>query len=367
MAFYIFLILFSALLSCVYSIKSMSNRHNQLQKKSILWFVCSGLIVFLSMALRYGIGTDYFFTYVPRFYQYMSDPKGAASWEPAFKWLYLFLVKCTNNPQWVFVITGAVIVGCIWYSIYKLSPMPWFSVLLFFISRQYFISLNIVRQFTGLALVCIGFVFLKDRKYWGYIICCVLGTMCHYSVAIFLPLLLLAFVKINPAESIVLIGVLSVLNPFIKNFARLVVAYTPYSKYIDTEYDLTARYQSWTIFEMIFVFSLVSLLIEQKPIKENEHIIQFLYNIETICLLFSFNLNIVPNSDRISWSLELPSIFLVPLVVSRCDSKRDKILIVAAVCLVYSYVMYNRIFILNDHETVPYQLIPSISLLFVGK
>ena len=188
-----------------------------------------------------------------------------------------------------------------------------------------------------------------------------------YSIAIFVPLIALAFVELKPIEGTGIIGVVSVLNSPIRKLARWIVSFTPYEHYLDSSYDLMDRYQSWTIFEMLFVFALISLLLEQKPISKDEHIIQFLYNLEIVCVMFSFNLNIVPNSDRISWSLELPSIFLIPLVIDRCESRRDKIIITTAICLVYSYVMYHRIFILNDHETVPYQLIPPLSLLFVGK
>lgn len=315
------------------------------------------------MALRYGIGTDYFYAYVPRFYEYLSDADNARPWEPVFKWLFIGLTKVTNNPQWVFVITGGIIIACIWIAIYETSPMPWFSVLLFFISRQYFISLNIVRQYTGLAFVCIGFVFLKERKYWGYILCAILGTLCHYSVAIFLPLLALAFVTIKPLEGIVLIGVISVFSRPLIQITRWVVTLTPYAHYLDSRYDLTDRYQVWTIFEMIFVFAIISILVERKPFSKEEGFFQFLYNLEVICVLFSFNLNMVPNSDRISWSLELPSIILIPAVIDRCESKKEKALLIAGICVVYIYVMNYRIFVLNDHETVPYQLIPALEIL----
>ena len=326
-------------------------------------YIVSGLVVFLSMALRYGVGTDYFYMYVPKYYYYLSNPEGDKNWEPIFDLLYKGLIRVTSNPQWVFVVTGAVIVLCIWYTIYKLSPAPWLSVLFFFISRQYFISLNIVRQYTGLAIVCIGFIFLKERKYWGYVLCAILGTMCHYSTAIYLPLLALAFVKIKPVESVALIGVVSVFSKPLIKITRWIVSLTPYARYLDSRYDLSDRYQAWTIFEMIFVFAIISMIVERKPFNEDEQFLQFLYNLEVICVLFSFNLNMVPNADRISWSLEMPSIILLPNIIKRSDSKRERVLIVLVICVVYIYIMNYRIFVLNDHETVPYQIIPAISVL----
>lgn len=361
MSFYLILIVVSTCLCCCYCFSHDQDIYDSSHGRKVIWFWLSALVVFLSMGLRYGIGTDYFYTYVPQYYKYLSEGKSSGKWEPLFKLLYLGLIKVTSNPQWVFVVTGAIIVGFVWLAILKLSPMPWFSVLLFFISRQYFISLNVVRQYTGLAFVCLGFIFIKEKKYILYIVCAILGTLCHYSTAIFIPVFLLAFIRIRPIIGIALISIFSVFNGAIRDITRWIVSLTPYAKYLDSKYDLADRYQGWTFFEMILVFVLISILLERDRIKENEHIIQFFYNLEMLCVFFSFNLNLVPNSDRISWSLELPSIILIPQVISRCRDKKERWLIIGLICIVYSYVMYYRIFVLNDHETVPYQIIPVIS------
>ena len=129
------------------------------------WIILSAIPPFLVSALRYGVGTDYFITYVPRFYRYMADPGLPLDWEPAFWLLFKGLIKVTTNPQWVFVITSAIIIGLVWYSVFKVSSLPWLGILLFFISRQFFISLNGVRQYVGLAFVLLGITFLKEKKY----------------------------------------------------------------------------------------------------------------------------------------------------------------------------------------------------------
>ena len=331
-------------------------------KENAIWIILSALPPYLVSALRYGLGTDYFFTYVPRFYRYMSDPNLPLDWEPAFWLLYKGLVKVTTNPQWVFVVTSAVIIGLVWYSVFKVSSLPWMGILLFFISRQFFISLNGVRQYVGLAFVLLGITFLKEKKYLGYLVCVFLGTLCHYSTAIFFVAFGLAFVVISPLEGILIVGVMSVFAEYFKGLLRAIISKTVYASYIGGTFDTNERYNPWTIFELLFVFCVLVILMQKYPKKDKNPFMKYLFDTNLLCLFVSFNLNLLPNSERISWSLELPSILLIPEVINRVDNKKEKTIVTTCVTLVYAYVMYMRL-LEGDHEVVPYQVIPTLSVL----
>ena len=328
----------------------------------LLFIVISALVPFLVSALRYGIGTDYFRTYVPRYYDYYSDPGASLDWEPLFWLLCKILVRLTSNPQWLFVITSAVIICSIWYSAYAVSSIPWLTILFFFISRQFFVSMNGVRQYMGLAMVCVGIVFLSRKKYGMYLLFVFIGTMFHYSTAIFAPLLIMTFVTIKPLESCLLIGFFSVFSDLFYPVFHKLVMLTPYAKYIGTEFDTANRYTSWTIFELLLVYFIISILLERDPIREDETLLRYLYNVNVMCVLVSFNLHLIPNSERISWSLEIPSIFLIPKVIARIEDKRKRLVIAFLFIVVYSYVMYNRVKG-GDHQVYPYDCVPSLSII----
>lgn len=370
MEIYIVTIIISVIFSLTadyYSCKIVRAGQSELSLKkkriiSIIFAFFSGALPFLVSALRYGIGTDYFYTYVPRYYYYYSNPNASLDWEPLFWLLCKVMTHITSDPQWLFVITSAIIIYCIWYSAFAVSSMPWFTILLFFISRQFFISMNGVRQYIGLALVCIGIVFLSRRKYGMYLLCVFIGTMFHYSTVIFAPLLILMFVTIKPLDSGILIGFFSVFSDLLYPIFHKLVMLTPYARYIGTKFDTATRYNSWTIFELLLVHFILSILIDRDPIREDETLLRFLYNVNVMCVLVSFNLHLVPNSERISWSLEIPSIFLIPEVISRIKEKKKRVIITLLFIVVYSYVMYNRIKG-GDHQVYPYNCIPSLSII----
>ncbi len=370
MGFYITVIIVSVLFSVIADLnrgKVLKARGSEINSKRNIriWHICaaiSAMVPFMVSALRYGIGTDYFRTYVPRYYSYYSDPNAPLDWEPLFWLLCKILVRITSNPQWLFVITSAIIIGCIWYSAYAVSAIPCFSIMLFFISRQFFISMNGVRQYIGISLVCVGIVFLSRKKYGLYLLCVFIGTMFHYSTAIFAPLLLMAFVTIDPLESGIIIGAFSVFSDLFYPVFHKLVMFTPYAKYIGSEFDTANRYSSWTIFELLLVHFIISILIDRHPIRDDEKLLRFFYNVNVICVLVSFNLHLIPNSERISWSLELPSIFLIPEIIARIEDKKKKYIITTLIIIVYSYVMYNRVKG-GDHQVYPYDCVPTLSII----
>ena len=371
MEIYIVTIIASVMFAMVadYSKRSMiiareiGKKKPESNKRWILFVGLSALIPFLVSALRYGIGTDYFYTYVPKYYYYYSNPDAPMDWEPLFWLLCKSLARFTSNPQWMFAIASAIIVCCVWYSVYKISSIPWFSILLFFISRQFFVSMNAVRQYIGLSLVLIGITFIKNKKYWLYILFVAIGTMFHYSTVLFAPLLLMAFVPVKPIESTAIIGFFSVFSNVFYSFIRMIVMLTPYAKYIGTEFDTADRYNPWTIFELLLVHIIISILIDRDPIRENEVLLRFLYNTHVVCLLISFNLHLIPNGERISWSFEIPSILLIPEMITRMKDRKEKIIVICLIITVYSYVMYNRIKA-GNHQVYPYFCIPSLSVFF---
>ena len=58
----------------------------------------SALPLFLISALRFGIGTDYFYTYYPGFRVIANG--GHMHFELLFHWLVKFIAIFTHDPQW---------------------------------------------------------------------------------------------------------------------------------------------------------------------------------------------------------------------------------------------------------------------------
>ena len=326
----------------------------------ICFFILSALSVYLVMALRYDVGTDYLYTYVPRFYLYQNPETQDTPWEPLFKLLYLCLVKISDDPQIVFVVTSALIVIPLWISVKELSPMPWLSVVLFVFSRHFFMSLNIVRQCVALSFVMCAMLFVEKKHFLEYALFVIVATLIHYSAIIFLPLYFIKNIKIKPIHSILFVGIGSIISKYLINLAEIIITktnnITTYANYYGTKYESVERYDKWMIFSIILVYAIMLITVEKKPIGDNEVVLRFLFNLQTISMWFGFNLFLVPSGERISWSFDLPIVILIPLLINRITNKSIKILLIVSIVLLFGFIMYLRIFVLNDHEVYPYHI-----------
>ena len=104
----------------------------------------------LISGLRYGLGTDYFYTYFPGFYATLVGNYPYS--EHLFNYLIKSITLFTNNPQWLFIITSFIFNIFIILSIKNISKKWVISSIIYIFGNIFFISLNNVRQSCALAI-----------------------------------------------------------------------------------------------------------------------------------------------------------------------------------------------------------------------
>lgn len=151
--------------------------------KDVRLFIAAIPPFFLS-ALRYGIGTDYFFTYVPAFNMVL---KGSGEYrELGFTLLNKIITMFTSDYQWLFIVTSFLFIYFVYAGIYKLSENYPVSITLLFLSYAYFISLNNVRQSLASAIAFFALSCLKEGNRKNYIILIILAASIHQSAVIYM-------------------------------------------------------------------------------------------------------------------------------------------------------------------------------------
>ncbi len=325
--------------------------------RRVLWVglaVCSMLLPALLSGLRYGVGTDYFFTYVPAFEKITAT--GGYSFselqvEPAF-WLLSKAVQLLGGGYlWVFLLTSLVICGAFWLGIFQLSQMPWYSVALFFLAEIYFVSMNAVLQFAGLAIVFFGFRFIQKPCFWKYAICVAVAMLFHLSCAIFLPLYALKFIKLPPLFGLGAIVLLSVLNAPLSQLAAFLVAKTPYAVYVNSSFHAAERAypEVGRVLVHILVLAL-ALYYYYKNDNENKPLYRFFYYCQLILLFLVLNQNVIPLAPRIGWALEMVHLLFIPMIALSEKDGRVRAGILALVALAWGQLTYNEIFVYGWHE-----------------
>lgn len=166
-----------------------------------LWFLLAFLAFEIPAALRYGVGTDYLFRYLPDYQTMMASGK-EPDMEAFFVLLYRFFYHTHSPFQWFFVITSFLINGFFLGAIAldKNHEYP-LSISIFFLNCVYFCSLSNIRQYLALAIGVFVFSWNINRKRspWqvgGSFLLLLWSTTCHFSGLLYL--FLYAFLLFRP-------------------------------------------------------------------------------------------------------------------------------------------------------------------------
>lgn len=212
-------ILFGACASKKRSILLVDDRigRQTLSQRSV-FIVFSALPVFLISALRYGIGTDYFFTYDPWFKLVLRG--GVPDCEVGFYYLNKIIAYLTDNSQWLFAITSLLFIGCVYWAIYKKDENIPISILIFFLSYNFFVSLNNLRQSLASAITLVAMCCLIDGRKKAFAVLTIIAGSIHQSTFIIL-IYYVIFIADFPAYMYLIIGLLNF--PFAYRIAPLVL------------------------------------------------------------------------------------------------------------------------------------------------
>ena len=194
MAVYITATATSVLLAYISSNIKISRNHKYTAARMIPSFfaILSILPLLVVMAFRYFVGTD-FGSYVMIF-KYGDDRV-----ERGYILLNNLAHCFSDNCQAIFVISSIIICGCYFYIIYKESINPAYSVLLFVLCKDYFVAMNVMRQYLSTAIVILAIPFVKRKEWFKAAIIFIIAFLFHKSVIIFLLLLIINSLNIKPA------------------------------------------------------------------------------------------------------------------------------------------------------------------------
>ncbi len=152
-------------------------------------FLLCFVLLFLLSALREGIGTDYYYTYTPRFQEILEGER--TYYEVGFYWLNRLIGSVTANPQWLFVVTSFLFLLFVALAFYDAVEELPFCVVVLLVSGEYFISMNNLRQALASALVLFGYRFVRRRQWGRFALVVAIAATIHQSMLVFFGVLAL--------------------------------------------------------------------------------------------------------------------------------------------------------------------------------
>lgn len=299
-------------------------------------------------AVRFGVGTD--------FYIYYYGYKHVISWdefEIAFRYLLTFLNIITSEPQLFFVVSSFFICGSYFYAIYKESVNPVYSILLFVLTRDYFRSMNGVRQYIALAIGIFALPYIKKKEWKKVIPIILVACAFHTSAIIYFVLLFFYVVNIKPYKVLIAVGCMFFFgNAFKDMLFPILKKYTHYAKFY-SHYMYAESGFEFTTF-LIYLAFLILLTYEYNKVRKKESL-KLLYTAVLIGAIVVISGAVMPkNVARFAWYMNSIIAIYVPEATQSLTDKRIAFIVNIAI-IVFYFLITTTGTLEGSNDVLPYR------------
>ena len=307
------------------------------------------LPLFLIAALRYDVGTDYLYVYVP-YFQTLSWGRELREIEPLFRLLNQMIIWMGGHYQWVFVVCAGIFTLLVFSQIFRDSPAPLLSIFLLYGLTYYFISLNATRQMVACAILLYSLRYVEAKQWKKFAVTVVIASGFHYSCVLFAVVYVIGRWKIRPRDTVGLSALLFLCTEPITAIALEVIRMTPYRFYIGSQFDTD---QSGRIILAIQVVVLILAAWQYRDV-EKYRIYFNLHMINTWLASFAGRIVLI---ERIRWIFGLSSVILIPMAIRNISNTKMRFLVRVSVIVCFAAYACIVIGIRGNHEVLPYRSI----------
>lgn len=300
-------------------------------------------------AIRYDVGQDYLYGYVPYFLQVQSGT-GQGRMEILYYWLNQIVVWAGGSYEWVFAVTAVVFMTLVSAQIIKDSPCPELSVFLLVSMNYYFIFFNVMRQMVGCAILLFSLRYVQKKKFWPFLACVLLAAGFHTTCLLFVIVYFFDKIEIKPVTTFLITGILIVITPLINRLATAIIMKTEYSAYLNSKFDTGE--QGYVVLAINILLVVFAMVFYQKNDKY-----QLYYKLQVIAMWIACLTGKVVMINRLRWMFGLPSIILVPMALKNIKDKRNRLLLLLGIIVMYSIYFSYTIGVNNSNNVLPYRTI----------
>ena len=365
------------------------------RERRMVWIVASALPLTLVAATRWGVGTDLDFTYLPTFtaveWAHGGGGEGLAEklfrplmdglvhrpllcspieeaqhWyeicgtmEPGYRALQKVVVLFGGSFRWIIVITSLLAGGLVFTAIWRQSRSPALAIYFYVTTSNYFLSLNIVRQYLAIGFMLVALTYVFDRRPWRFLLIVAAGALFHKTVLLAIPCWSLARIKVHPAwAALVILSALAV-SFVAEPVLRFVLPYVGAGSYV--RYFDSPRYAKDS-FELVFFlinlcFIVMGLWYWERAWRANPlfRCWYWMTVLGTVALSFSAK---VPLMKRINFYFAAPQFLMLPEMLCVEDNVRLRRWLTILAVLVFAAEAFVAVFLMNKNEPLPYRVTP---------
>lgn len=316
------------------------------------------LLLFGVSACRYQVGNDYsryeeFFHLIP-LKQVVPTEAGFNAVVLLMQFLFGIDTKLT-----IFALFACVTVLFMLKAVYDQSEDFLFSFFLFMTLSYYFQSLNTVRYYLAWSVAVFSMKYVLKKQYAKFILLILPAATIHKSVLLVIPVYLLANADWKKWQLILL--TLAASSGLFLQELYLKVIVRLYPSYQNTAY-LDGGTSVINILRIIGVF-LLTLFYYHAAIEGNKQN-RFYFHLNIFALLLYTCGSFVPEISRVGYYMTAGHIFLIPSVLMRIPSEKQKK--IWKMLVVGAAVLYFVIFLIKAQDLLV-RIVPYHTWIFPGE
>lgn len=311
------------------------------------------------MAFRYDVGTDYFFTYIPRFVGIFKGQSGYKN-EYGFYLINRILAKISTQPQIIIIFTSSLYSIFLIDTILKNSDDPFYSFFIFLFMGFMAVSFNNIRQQLAAVLVLWAIKYVQNRNLAAFIGIIVVAMYFFHLSAIFLIIVYPLFnIKLIRKTCIIWMPLVILCSSYFAKLFLLALELMGYG------YGSAPSFQSnegnYILFFTNYIILVLFILGYRDKIIKDRLIFGFfsLQFVATFIAYLTYYVHMLEIPDRIIYYFMIYQIISIPnlIVYTKNNNKLFYPLIIIFSTAVAIFIFNRTIISWTYHEVLPYQFV----------
>lgn len=325
----------------------------QVKKNSKFLYMLPFIPLLLISALRYGIGTDYFWTYYPTFFRIRHGYNLGRSLEPGFLLLNKFVASFSDDVTWVIAICAILFFTFVGKAILEQSENPTLSILLLVGTGLFQFSMNGMRQAIAIAIWMYAIKYIKKQRFGMYVVCMLFASLFHTSGLLLIPFYFLYRLKFDQKRTIILIAGTFIFGNALKKIILFLASFTKYyDKFIGTS-QVEGNFAYSTFFVLFAIY--IYLLVLNKSLK---YIWEYNFfwistTLGIVCSILTKDIYVIA---RVLCFFQYMPVLFFPLTVKKFNGRNRFIIEFLAIFFYFIYIWFMADY-LGKGDSVPYRSI----------
>lgn len=324
------------------------------RSKVVLFF--SFLMYFIPASIRYGIGQDYFYTYVPMFNWIRQNAISIYTnniieySEFGFNALNRLIGYFTTEPQWLFVITSAICLILAYKCIWDYSIDITMSVFFLVLGSYYIGSYSLIRQSIGIVVFIYSLRYIEQKRIVSYLLCMMVAFSVHTFSIVYVPFYFIANFKFTKKQYYIITTLSIILLNIFSSVVIHLVSMTRFANRI----NFSSKYNILLSFVVIVVFFVAVFGMDNETKNQRYRMFLNIHFVATCLIGLSAFLD---TTDRVIFSYYYANFITIPYFIKTAKWGKYRQIIILGIFLSMAVLWGYEHLYYDQFRVLPYQSI----------